>query len=106
MTLRGETTLPPLRATINQNHTPAPMNSATVWDQFLSAAEWDGTVSWIEGLLFVRRLDLLEAFIASPWWDLMNERLDAGELGFWVSETVDLPRPPEICVSFSFVPGG
>ena len=81
------------------------MPSTTAWDYFLSAAEWDGTVSWIEGLLFVRRLDLIDAFIASPWWDLMNERLDAGELGFWVAETIDLPRPPETCVSFSFLLG-
>ena len=62
------------------------MNSATVWNQFLASAEWDGTVSWLEGLRFVHRLGLEDAFIASPWFSLMNERLDAGELGIWVLE--------------------
>jgi hypothetical protein len=62
------------------------MTTATVWDEFLAAAEWDGTVSWLEGLRFIHRLNLLDDFIASPWWDLMNERLDAGELGVWVLE--------------------
>jgi hypothetical protein len=62
------------------------MNSVTVWDQFLASAEWDGTVSWLEGLRFVHRLGLEDEFIASPWFALMNERLDAGELGTWVLE--------------------
>jgi hypothetical protein len=56
------------------------------WDAFLVAAEWDGTVSWLEGLRFIHRLDRLDDFIASPWWDLMNQRLDAAELGTWVLE--------------------
>lgn len=62
------------------------MNTAKIWDRFLSAAEWDGTVSWSEGLRFVHHLGLLDDFMASPYWALMNERLDAGELGVWVLE--------------------
>lgn len=61
-------------------------NDVTLWDDFLAAAEWDGTVSWLEGLRFVHHQGLLDAFIASPWWALMNERLDAGELATWVLE--------------------
>jgi hypothetical protein len=60
--------------------------SAQTWDRFLSAAEWDGTVSWLEGLSFVNRLGLLDDFMESPWWALLNQRLDAGELGMWVLE--------------------
>jgi len=44
-------------------------------------------VSWLQGLRFVHHLGLLDAFIASPYWELMNERLDAGELGTWVLES-------------------
>ena len=57
-----------------------------IWDAFLESAAWDGTVSWVEGLCFINRLGLLDDFMASPWWDLMNQRLDAGELGTWVLE--------------------
>ena len=77
------------------------MTSLTVWNDLLSAAEWDGTVPWLEGLRFVHRLGHIDSFIASPWWDLMNERLDAGELAMWAAETELLPCPAETCVSFS-----
>lgn len=62
------------------------MRSDLIWNEFLTSAEWDGTVSWLQGLRFVHHLGLLDEFIASPWWALMNERLDAGELGTWVLE--------------------
>ena len=62
------------------------MRSDLIWDEFLTSAEWDGTVSWLQGLRFVHHLGLLDSFIASPYWKLMNERLDAGELGTWVLE--------------------
>jgi hypothetical protein len=63
------------------------MRSDLIWNEFLTSAEWDGTVSWLQGLRFVHQLGLLDDFIASPWWALMNERLDAGELGTWVLES-------------------
>jgi len=59
-------------------------NDVTLWDDFLASAEWDGTVSWLEGLRFIHHQGLLDAFIDSPWWALMNQRLDAGELATWV----------------------
>ena len=62
------------------------MRSDLIWNEFLTSAEWDGTVSWSEGLRFVHHLGLLDSFIDSPYWSLMNERLDAGELGTWVLE--------------------
>lgn len=57
-----------------------------VWSDFFDAAEWDGTVSWLQGLRFVHWLGYLDSFSDSPWWALMNERLDAGELAAWVEE--------------------